>query len=44
MEKVREATKQLGRGESLLTLDMASSEGMEQCPESPTASSAPQSR
>lgn len=44
MEKVREATKQLGRGESLLTPDMASSEGMEQRPESPAAASAPQSR
>ena len=42
MDAIREATKQLGRGESLLTPDMSSSQGIEQPGEPP--SPAPESR
>ena len=42
MDAIREATKQLGRGESLLTPDMSSSQGVEQ-PGEPR-SPAPESR
>ncbi len=36
MDAIREATRQLGRGESLLTPDMSSSQGVEQPGEPPS--------
>ena len=44
MDKIREATTQLGRGASLLTPDMSSSAGVEQRGELPPEAQSPHSR
>ena len=44
MDKIREATSQLGRGASLLTPDMSSSAGVEQPGELPPEAQSPHSR
>ena len=44
MDKIREATTQLGRGVSLLTPDMSSSAGVEQRGELPAEAQSPHSR
>lgn len=44
MDAIREATRQLGRGKSLLTPDMSSSQGVERPGDLPPDAESPQSR